>query len=58
MLKWFAPILVFTQMKFIVLINKEEESIHEHYFVEIPKIGKMILNDKWENYLKLNKKQI
>jgi len=41
MLKWFAPILVFTSDEVYSLINKEEKNIHEHYFVELP--------DTWEN---------
>jgi isoleucyl-tRNA synthetase len=49
LLKWFAPILVFTTDEIFSLINKNEESIHEHSFVEIPK--------KWENN-ELNEKWI
>jgi isoleucyl-tRNA synthetase len=41
LLKWFAPILVFTADEIFSLVNKEKESIHEHSFVEIPK--------NWEN---------
>ena len=49
LLKWFAPILVFTTDEIFSLINKNKESIHEHSFVEIPK--------KWENN-ELNEKWI
>ena len=43
LLKWFAPILVFTTEEIYSLINKNnDESIHEKNFVKIPaKIGKM-----------------
>ena len=41
LLKWFAPILVFTADEVYSLINKDEKNIHEHSFVKVPK--------KWEN---------
>ena len=41
LLKWFAPILVFTTEEINNLINKNNESIHETLFVDIPK--------NWEN---------
>ncbi len=47
LLKWFAPILVFTSEEIYNLVGKEKNSIHEKYFPKIP-------ND-WEN-LKLSKK--
>ena len=37
LLKWFAPILVFTTEEIYSLINKKDESIHENLFVKIPK---------------------
>ena len=41
LLKWFAPILVFTTEEIYSLVNKDNnESIHENNFVKIPKIGK------------------
>ena len=60
LLKWFAPILVFTTDEIYSLINKDNsESIHENNFVKIPANWKNEkLNEKWSNYLKLNKKQI
>jgi isoleucyl-tRNA synthetase len=41
LLKWFAPILVFTADEVYSLINKDEKNIHEHSFAKVPK--------KWEN---------
>jgi len=41
LLKWFAPILVFTSEEIYSLINRDNKSIHEGLFVKIPK--------KWEN---------
>ncbi len=55
LLKWFAPILVFTTDEIHSLINKdEEESIHEQSFVEIPKKWQNNnLNDKWIELFKI-----
>jgi isoleucyl-tRNA synthetase len=47
LLKWFAPILVFTTEEIYSLLSKNEESIHEHLFVNIP--------IKWENHKLCNK---
>ena len=53
MLKWFAPILVFTSEEIYDLIKKGSESIHESLFVKIPKKWQNeMLNAKWS---KLNK---
>ena len=41
LLKWFAPIFVFTTDEIYSLVSKDEKSIHEHLFPVIPK--------KWEN---------
>ena len=41
LLKWFAPILVFTTDEIYSLISKKDESIHELSFVDVPK--------EWEN---------
>jgi len=41
LLKWFAPIFVFTTEEIYNLVNKSEASIHETTFADIPK--------KWEN---------
>ncbi len=51
LLKWFAPILVFTTEEIYSLVNKEnDESIHENNFVKIPSNWKNDkLNEKWSN---------
>ena len=49
LLKWFAPILVFTSEEIYSLVNNKDESIHEQSFVSIP--------SKWQN-IELNKKWI
>ena len=37
LLKWFAPVLVFTTEEIYSLVNKDKsESIHENHFVKIP----------------------
>ena len=54
MLKWFAPILVFTTEEIYELINKKDESIHEHNFAEIPENWEnKVLNDKWVKLFKI-----
>jgi isoleucyl-tRNA synthetase len=54
LLKWFAPILVFTTEEIYSLINKKEESIHENSFVQIPASWKNDdLNDKWSKLFKI-----
>ena len=54
MLKWFAPILVFTTDEVYSLINNDEKNIHEHSFVEIPKKWEnKELNDKWDELFKI-----
>ena len=54
LVKWFAPILVFTTDEIFSLINKESKSIHEHTFVEIPKKWKNNeLSEKWEKLFKI-----
>ena len=54
LLKWFAPILVFTTEEIYSLINKEKESIHENLFVKIPDDWKNNdLNDKWVKLFKI-----
>ena len=48
LLKWFAPILVFTTEEIYSLINKSDDSIHEQNFVKIPKDWRNdLLNNKW-----------
>ena len=54
MLKWFAPILVFTTDEIYSLINKEEKNIHEYSFVEVPKNWEnQELCEKWDKLLKI-----
>ncbi len=54
LLKWFAPILVFTTEEIYSLITKSEESIHESSFNEIPKVwNNNDLNEKWEQLYKI-----
>ena len=55
LLKWFAPILVFTTDEVYSLINKDEKkSIHEHSFVNIPKNWEnKKLSDKWDQLFKI-----
>ena len=54
LVKWFAPILVFTTDEIFSLINKESKSIHEHTFVEIPKNWENNeLSEKWEKLFKI-----
>ena len=54
-LKWFAPILVFTTEEIFSLINKEnQKSIHEYTFTKIPTSwNNKKLNDKWEQLFKI-----
>ena len=54
LLKWFAPMLVFTTDEIYSLINKKEESIHELSFVEIPSEWQNNdLNEKWIKLFKI-----
>ena len=54
LLKWFAPILVFTTDEIYSLISKEEKNIHEFSFVEVPKNWENLkLNDKWDQLFKI-----
>ncbi|MEC7168861.1 MAG: isoleucine--tRNA ligase [Pseudomonadota bacterium] len=54
LLKWFAPILVFTTEEIFSLLNKEGESIHESQFVKIPnKWENKELNFKWNSLFKI-----
>ena len=54
LLKWFAPILVFTTDEIFNLINNSKQSIHELEFVEIPKKWKNeTLNAKWNSLFKI-----
>ncbi len=55
LLKWFAPILVFTTEEIYSLLNKDiNESIHENEFVKIPSSWRNDkLNEKWSNLFKI-----
>ena len=54
LLKWFAPIIVFTTEEIYSLVNTKEESIHESQFVEIPqKWENKTLNSRWESLFKI-----
>jgi len=49
LLKWFAPILVFTSDEIFSLVSKGDKSIHEHLFAKIPKNwNNNVLGGKWE----------
>ena len=50
LLKWLAPIFVFTTEEIFSLINNNEDSIHEMSFPEIPQKWKdEVLEKKWKN---------
>ena len=50
LLKWFAPIFVFTTEEIYKLINKKEESIHQQNFASIPVMWKNVnLDNKWKD---------
>ena len=54
LLKWFAPIIVFTTDEIYGLIKNDNESIHEHTFSDLPKIWEnKDLEDKWTKLLKI-----
>ena len=54
LLKWFAPILVFTTDEVYSLINRDEKNIHEHSFVNVPKNWEnKKLSDKWDELFKI-----
>ncbi len=56
LLKWFAPVLVFTTDEIYSLVTKDKnnKSIHEHSFPEIPKkFENVILNEKWKQLFKI-----
>ena len=54
LLKWYAPILVFTTDEIYNLVNKKDESIHELQFVEIPKNWQNNeLNNRWEKLFRI-----
>ena len=54
LLKWFAPILVFTTEEIFTLVSKEEGSIHESLFVKFPNNWKnQNLSKKWTELFKI-----
>ena len=54
LLKWFAPILVFTTDEVHSLISKDEKNIHEQDFVVVPKKWEnKELNNKWDHLFKI-----
>tara|TARA_B110000211_G_scaffold22459_2_gene23263 strand:- start:3063 stop:5801 length:2739 start_codon:yes stop_codon:yes gene_type:complete len=54
LLKWFAPILVFTTEEIYSLVGKSTDSIHESDFTEIPKKWENNnLDNKWSKLLKI-----
>ncbi len=54
LLKWFAPILVFTTDEIYNLLKKNDESIHESHFVEIPVTWENNnLESKWSKLFKI-----
>ena len=54
LLKWFAPILVFTTEEIYNLVSKETNSIHEHIFPKIPKNwNNKELDEKWKQLFKI-----
>ncbi len=54
LLKWFAPILVFTTDEVYSLVSKDKKSIHEYTFPEIPKkFNNSVLDEKWKQLFKI-----
>ena len=54
LLKWFAPILVFTTDEIYSLVGKDSKSIHEYTFPEIPKkFENPVLDEKWKQLFKI-----
>ena len=54
LLKWFAPIFVFTTDEIYSLVCKDKKNIHEHTFPHIPKSWEnKILDDKWKQLFKI-----
>ena len=54
LLKWFAPIFVFTTEEINSLISKDNKSIHEYEFPVIPKKWEnKTLNNKWKDLFKI-----
>ena len=57
LLKWFAPIFVFTTEEIFSLVSKDSKSIHEQIFTKIPSEWKNeVLNEKWKQLFKIKQK--
>ena len=57
LLKWFAPIFVFTTEEIYSLVGKDNKSIHEQIFPEIPNKWKNVdLDIKWKQLFKIKQK--
>jgi len=54
LLKWFAPIFVFTTDEIYSLVSKDKKNIHEQVFPKIPKKWEnKTLNDRWKQLFKI-----
>ena len=54
LLKWFAPIFVFTTDEIYSLVSKDKKNIHEYTFPKIPSSWKnKILDEKWRELFKI-----
>ena len=54
LLKWFAPIFVFTTDEIYSLVSKDKKNIHELVFPKIPESWEnRILNDRWKELFKI-----
>jgi isoleucyl-tRNA synthetase len=54
LLKWFAPIFVFTTDEIYSLVSNDEKNIHEHSFVKIPKNWEnKKLDSRWQKLFKI-----
>ncbi len=57
LLKWFAPILVFTTDEIYSLVSKDKKNIHEYNFPIISNDFKNLsLNEKWKQLFKIKEK--
>ncbi len=54
LLRWFAPIFVFTTEEIYSLISNKDESVHELTFLEIPETwNDKTLEDKWKKLFRI-----
>ncbi|MDB3858013.1 isoleucine--tRNA ligase [Pelagibacteraceae bacterium] len=54
LLKWFAPIFVFTTDEIYSLVSNDKKNIHEHSFVKIPKNWEnKNLDSRWQKLFKI-----